>query len=82
MEILTLNANMKIMTLNAQMKIMALNAKMKITVVKPVKFLNLNFFQKKKGKTVIYRNNPEKSWDFSKSWVMKRIAPLELSRKI
>ena len=47
---MTLNDNMKIMTLNAQMKIMALNAKMKITVVKPVKILNLNFFQKKGAK--------------------------------
>ena len=38
---------------------------------------------KRKGrKTVIYRNSPEKSWDFSRSQMMERIAPLESSREI
>ena len=40
------------------------------------------FFKKQKGKMVIYRNSPEKSWDFSRSRMMKRIAPLESSREI
>ena len=30
----------------------------------------------------IYRNSPEKSWDFSRSRMTKRIASLELSREI
>ena len=47
-----------------------------------MKFLNLNFLDKKGGETVIYRNSLEKSWDFSRSWMTKRIAPLELSREI
>ena len=40
------------------------------------------FFKKKGGKTVIYRNSPKKSWDFSRSRMNKRIAPLELSCEI
>ena len=46
--------------------------------------LNLNFFLKKKkgGKTVIYGNSLEKSWDFSRSWMMKWTVPLELSHEI
>ena len=40
------------------------------------------FFKKKGGKTVIYRNSPEKSWEFYRSWMTKRIAPLESSREI
>ena len=40
------------------------------------------FKKKKKGKTVIYRNSSEKSWDFSRSRMTKRIAPLESSREI
>ena len=41
------------------------------------------FFKKKRGcKTVIYGNSPEKSWDFSRSRMTKRIAPLESSREI
>ena len=52
--------------------------------VKPVKILNLNFSKKwgERGKTVIYRNSLEKSWDFSISRMMKRIALLESSREI
>ena len=46
----------------------------------------LTFFKKKKkkkaGKKVIYWNSPEKSWDFSRSRMTKRIAPLELSHEI
>ena len=34
------------------------------------------------SKTVIYRNSPEKNWDFSRSRMMKRIAPLESSHEI
>ena len=49
--------------------------------VKPVKILNLNFSDKR-GKTIIYRNSLEKSWDFSRSRMTKRIAPLESSREI
>ena len=30
---------------------------------------------------VIYRNGLEKSWDFSRSRITKRIAPLESSRE-
>ena len=30
---------------------------------------------------VIYRNSLEKSWDFSRSQMTKRIAPLESSRE-
>ena len=41
------------------------------------------FFRKKKWcKTVIYRNSPEKSWDFFRSRITKRIALLESSREI
>ena len=45
------------------------------------------FFKKKKrkrngGKTVIYRNSLEKRWDFSRSRMTKRIAPLESSHEI
>ena len=47
-----------------------------------MKILNLKFSTQKKGKTVIYENSPEKSWNFSISRMMKRIAPLELSREI
>ena len=54
--------------------------------VKPVKILNLNFKKKKKGggggKTVNYWNSPEKSWDFSRSQMKKRIASLESSLEI
>ena len=53
-----------------------------ILFVKPVKILNLNFSKKKGAKTVIYRNSPEKSWDFSRSRMTKQIAPLESSREI
>ena len=38
--------------------------------------------KKKGGKTVIYRNSPEKSWDFPRSWTTKQIALLESSREI
>ena len=31
---------------------------------------------------VIYQNSPEKNWDFSRSRMTKRIAPLESSREI
>ena len=50
--------------------------------VKPVKILNLNFLEKKRGKTVIYWNSLEKSWDFSRSRMTKWIAPLESSWEI
>ena len=40
------------------------------------------FFKKKREKTVIYRNSPEKSWDFSRSRMTKQIAPLESFREI
>ena len=57
---------------------------MVIILVKLVKILNFKFFKKKKkgGKTVIYRNSPKKSFDFSRSQTTKWIAPLELSCKI
>ena len=55
--------------------------------VKPVKNLNIKFSNKKEGgggggggggreKTVIYRNSPEKSWDFFKYQMTKQIASL------
>ena len=53
--------------------------------MKPVKILYLNFSKKKRkkgAKTVIYRNSIEKSWDFSRSRMTKRIASLESSREI
>ena len=50
--------------------------------VNPVKNLNLNFSKKKGGKTVIYRNSPEKSCDFSRSRMTKQIASLESSGQI
>ena len=43
------------------------------------------FFKKKEkkgAKKVIYRISPEKIWDFSRSLMIKRIAPLESSRGI
>ena len=46
-----------------------------------MKILNLKFSDKKGGKTVVYRNSPNKSWDFSRSRMTKRIAPLESSRE-
>ena len=46
----------------------------------------LKFFLKKKkkkgDKMVIYWNSPEKSWNFSRSRMTKRITPLESSREI
>ena len=50
--------------------------------MKPVKILNLNFSKKKRPKMVIYGNSSEKSWDFSRSRMTKRIASLESSREI
>ena len=48
-----------------------------------MKILNFKFSKKKKkSKTVIYRNSPEKSYDFSRSRMMKHIAPLESSSEI
>ena len=40
------------------------------------------FFKKKRAKMVIYWNSPEKIWDFSRSRMIKWIAPLESSREI
>ena len=41
------------------------------------------FFKKKNGdKIIVYWNSPKKSWDFSRSRMAKRIAPLESSREI
>ena len=48
--------------------------------VKAVKILNFNFVFKK-GKTAIYQNSSEKSWDFSRYRKTKQIAPLESSRE-
>ena len=31
---------------------------------------------------VVYRNSPKKIWDFSRSRMVKRIAPLESSHEI
>ena len=53
-----------------------------------MKILNLNFSKKRGGggggggKTVIYWNSSEKSCDFSRSRMTKRIALLESSREI
>ena len=47
------------------------------------KFFKKKRKKKEKGsKIVVYRNSPEKSWDFSRSQMAKRIAPLELSHEI
>ena len=52
---------------------------------KTSKNFKFKFFKKKKKKwfkTVIYWNSPKKSWDFFRSRITKRIAPLESSREI
>ena len=47
-----------------------------------MKILNLNFSDKNGAKTVVYRTTSEKSWDFYRSRMAKRIALLESSREI